>query len=69
MQDLELFGQYLLRLRSERLQQGHARALDLTMDVLDIRVAAFEAELCSRIHKALKVLAADSGKFIKEYLE
>lgn len=69
MRDLQLFGQYLVRMRQERLQQGHARALDMTMDVVDIRLAAFEAELCSRIHAALLVLERDSGRFVEEYLK
>jgi hypothetical protein len=27
MQELELLGEYLVKLRGERLQQGHAKAL------------------------------------------
>jgi hypothetical protein len=69
MRDLQLLDDYLVRLRQERLQQGHARALDLTMDVIDIRIAAFEAELCTRIRVAIKALEHDSGKFIEDFLK
>lgn len=68
MRDLELLGQYLLRLRQERLQQGHAKALEAEGSLVDIKVCAHEAELCSRIHAAVKVLAHDAGKFIQEFL-
>jgi hypothetical protein len=68
MRELELFGQFLMRLRQERLQQGHARALDPGGALFDIKVCAHEAELCTRIHAALKALALDPGKFIQEFL-
>lgn len=67
MRDLDLLHQYLVRLRQERLQQGHAKALG-DGALVDIKVCAHEAELCDRIDRALKVLANDSGKFVKEYL-
>ena len=61
-------AQYLLKLRQEKLQHGHARALDFSSDLVDIRCRAHEAELCSRILGALKVLTNDSGRFIQEFL-
>lgn len=68
MQELELLGDYLVRLRQEKLQSGHAKALETGASLLDIRVAAHEAELCNRIREAVKVLAHDPGKFVKEFL-
>ena len=68
MQELELLGQYLLRLRQERLQQAHAHALHETGVLVDIKIRAHEAELCSRIYAATRILAKDAGQFIKEFL-
>ena len=68
MQELELLGEYLVKLRGERLQQGHAKALGSDSSLTDIRICAHEAELCTRIRDAVKVLANDPGKFIKEFL-
>ena len=68
MQELELLGEYLVKLRQERLQQGHAKALDPSSALADIRICAHEAELCTRIRDAVKVLANDPGKFIQEFL-
>ena len=56
------------RARQERLQQGHAKALDTDSSLAEIRIYAHEAELCTRIRDAVKVLANDPGKFIKEFL-
>ena len=69
MRDLELLGQYLLRVRQERLQQGHAKALEAGATLTDVKLCAYEAELCSRIHAAVKVLAHDAGQFIEEFLK
>lgn len=68
MRELELLGEYLVRLRQERLQQGHAAALATRADIGDIKACAREAELCSRIHAAVKTLAKDPGHFIKDFL-
>ncbi len=68
MRELELLGEYLIKLRQERLQQAHAAALSSDAALLQIQVCAHEAELCSRIHAAVKVLASDPGKFIKEFM-
>lgn len=71
MRDLELLEQYLVRLRHEKLQAAHAAALGAqTLDVLlEIKSKASEAELTTRILGAVKVLARDSGTFIKEFLQ
>ena len=69
MHDLQLLDRYLLRLRQERLQQGHAKTLEAGATLIDIKVCAFEAELCSRIHAAVKVLEHDPAKFIEEFLK
>ena len=73
MRDLDLFADYLTRLRQEKLQLGHAQAL-VTTDIparqlLNIQITAHEAELCTRIRDALKVLANDTGKFVEEFLK
>jgi len=71
MRDLDLFEQYLVRLRHEKLQAAHAAALGASaLEVLlDIKARASEAELTTRILGALKVLTKDSGDFIKAYLQ
>ena len=66
--ELDLFEQYLLRLRQGRLHQAHTRALATDCDLLELRVLAHEAELCSRILVALKSLGADPGNFIQDNL-
>jgi len=70
MRDLELFAQYLVRLRQEKLQGAHAATLAATgpQDFVHILARAREAELCSRIHEALKALEKDPGAFIKNHL-
>lgn len=70
MRELELFDQYLFRLRQERLQASHAAAITATTlpDLLDIRGKACEAELTERVRSALKELNTDPGAFIKKYL-
>ena len=68
MHELELLGEYLVKLRQEKLQQGHAKSLSSDGSLADIRVCAHEAELCTRIRDAVKVLANDPGKFIQEFL-
>jgi hypothetical protein len=69
MRELELFSQYLTRLRQERLQQAHARALATDVSFSEIKICAHEAELCTRIQAALKALDHDAGRFIREFLE
>lgn len=68
MQELELLGEYLVKLRHEKLQLAHQHALSQSSELLNIKVCAHEAELCTRIRDAVKVLANDPGKFIKEFL-
>jgi hypothetical protein len=57
-----------VRLRQEKLQLGHQLALLDTPSLLWIQTCAREAELCTRIRDAVKVLANDPGKFIQEFL-
>jgi hypothetical protein len=70
MRDLELFAQYLVRMRQEKLQLSHATLLaGATLGWADTaRTLAFEAELCSRIHQALKELERDPAHFIEHNL-
>jgi len=70
MRELELFEQYLLRLRQEKLQQSHAAAIGASSfeSLLDIRAKACEAEFAVRIMGGLKVLKEDPGEFIKRFL-
>lgn len=68
MRDLDLLNEYLFRLRQERLQSGHSQALGVHSDLLEIKVCAREAELCTRIRNAIAVLAKDPGQFMKEFL-
>lgn len=69
MRDLELLGEYLQRLRQEKLKTAHQMALGDDPRAIHIAAQAHQAELCTRIQEALKVLAHDSGKFIKEFLQ
>lgn len=69
MRDLQLLEQYLIRLRQERLEQGHEHALKAAPDITQIVVCAHEAELVERIRGALKELEADPGQFVKGYLK
>jgi len=68
MRDLQLLADYLVRLRQEKLQLGHSQALADDPRIIHLVITAHEAELCSRILAAVKVLERDSGKFIQEYL-
>lgn len=68
MRELDLLVNYLQRLRQEKLQMAHARALEDHNDLTHIRICAHQAELCARMLAAVKVLANDPGKFIKEFL-
>jgi hypothetical protein len=70
VRDTELFSQYLIRLRQERLQNGHAAALNATSqrDFVHVVARAHEAELVSRILAALKDLEKDPGEFIRKNL-
>ena len=71
MQELELLQTYLVRLRQERLQQGHAAALVAQEpgDLLNIAARAHEAELVGRILLAVKDLEKDPGAFIQTHLK
>lgn len=69
MRELELLGDYLVRLRQEKLQEAHALALSSDAELLDIKRSAFEAELCDRIRIAVALLDHDVGRFVKEYMQ
>ena len=71
MQELDLLREYLTRLRQERLQQGHASALNAldTRDFVHVVARAHEAELVSRILGALRDLEKDPGAFIQTHLK
>lgn len=69
MRDLQLLHRYLVRLRQERLQLAHSMALTDDPRILDVKVCAHEAELCNRIHAAVKVLEHDPAQFIEEFLK
>lgn len=68
MRELELLGQYLTRVRQENLERAHLTALIPSCDLVDVKICAYQAELCNRLREAVKVLANDPGKFIQEYL-
>lgn len=71
MRDLQLLGQYLIRLRQERLQASHQQMLGArTPDAMTLACAtAHEAELCTKISTALADLEKDPGQFIERYLK
>ena len=71
MQEIDLFEQYLVRLRQERLQQGHAAAMAALGpgDMMHVFARAHEAELVSRILAALRELDTDSGEFVRKHLQ
>ena len=71
MQELELLREYLVRLRQERLQQGHAAALGANQAdaLIQIVARAHEAELVGRILTAVRELERDPGAFIQTHLK
>lgn len=71
MRELALFEQFLIQLRQEKLQQGHAAALAATSaeDFPHLFARAHEAELVTRVLVAVRALGADPGQFIKDYLK
>lgn len=71
MSELDLLRQYLIRLRSERLRNGHKMALAApgTSNCMGIIICAHEAEFCSRIISALDELEKDSAEFTTKYLQ
>lgn len=71
VQEVELFAEYLHRLREEKLKASHAVLLGgESVDNLHLaRVHAFEAETIKRIAEALKVLDKDVTRFVKEFLQ
>lgn len=70
MQELELFAEYLRKLREEKLKASHAVLLGAE-DVENLhlaRVHAHEAEVVKRIADALKTLDSSAEKFIREFM-
>lgn len=72
MRELDLLEDYLVKLRQEKLELAHKQALasdpDLGRHLFYIRLSAHEAELCTRIREAVKILTKDPGQFIREFL-
>jgi hypothetical protein len=69
MRELELFAQYLVRLRQEKLQLSHAALTAAAPGWAELaRLLALEADFCSRVHGALKELEKDPGAFIDHHL-
>lgn len=71
MRDLDLLGQYLVRLRQELLQESHRTLIgDFTDAALrNARSLAQQAELVDRIRGEVIELAKDAGEFIKRNLQ
>ncbi len=71
MRELALFEQYLVQLRQEKLQKGHASALAAigAQDFPNIIARAHEAEMVQTLIVAIRALNNDPGQFIKEYLK
>ena len=71
MRELDLLRQYLVRLRQERLQQGHQHALSATDwdGLMRVSNSAHEADIVQRIIGALAELDKDSGEFLHKYLK
>lgn len=71
VRDLNLFEQYLVQLRQEKLQLGHSTARDAIdqREFVHIVARAHEAELIQKLLVALRALNSDPGTFIKEYLK
>ncbi len=68
MRDLDLLQQYLFKARQMYLQLSHK--VLLTGGPVEIaRQHAHSAEFCDDMRNVVKVLIADPGEFIKQYLE
>lgn len=70
MRELELLESFLVRYRQDRLQLSHSTLVgSADADWAQrARVYACQAEAADRIREAVKVLASDAGRFVKEYL-
>jgi hypothetical protein len=70
VRDLNLFEQYLLQLRQQKLQESHATLIaELNDDAIRrARTLAYEADLIQQLITALRALNNDPGQFIKEFL-
>lgn len=70
MRDLDLFAQYLIKYRQERLQQSHATLIGTGEDWADkARILATHAEVADRLLSALHILESNPDRFIKEFLQ
>lgn len=70
MRELELYEQYLVRYRQERLQLSHQTLVASEPDWAEkARLYAAQAEVADRMRAAIKTLGVDPGKFIQEYLQ
>lgn len=71
MHELDLFEQYLYRVRAERMQQAIilGAAATAPSHLYDIKARACEADLMLRLVAALKVLKQDPGQFIQDHLK
>lgn len=71
MRDLDLLGQYLVRLRQELLQESHRTLIGDFNDAAlrNARSLAQQAELVDRIRGEVIELAKDAGEFIKRNLQ
>ena len=71
MRELELFAEYLTKLRAERLQASHQKMLSARTpeDMMAACAVAHEADVVQRIASALKALDNDSGDFVVKFLK
>jgi len=71
MREINLFRQYLMRLRAEKHQQEHARSLVACTpgDWLAVSNCAHGAELVTRVIQALNVLERDEAEFLESFLK
>lgn len=70
MRDLELYRQYLVRVRQHYLHQGHQFSLgaDKLEDLLNIKACAGRADLCDLLLRTMGELEQSPEGFIKRYL-
>ena len=70
MRELDVFAEYLGRLRQEKLELSHRALVVAGPDWAgSARSYALEAQFCARVLGALKELDRDSAAFIVQYLQ
>lgn len=71
MREIELFKEYLAKLRAERLQASHQKMLGArtTEEMAAACAVAHEADIVTRIAAALKALENDTGDFVVKFLQ